>query len=218
MRNAASYNNHLVARVLNNAGTPHRPDQPVDAYIFSLYNENRKTGPESERNWGVFKPDGTNVYPLDLTGTEAPPPPGSIPNFGGNDSTRGTWCVAKPGASSSSLSDGINWACGQGNADCSAIQSGQPCYQPDTYQNHASYAYNSYFQRNYDNVTACNFNGTAMTTNTDPSYGSCKFLSIGTALSPTSSTNGSSSSAVSRYFFREVDFRIIPMLLLFTLL
>lgn len=219
VQNAETYNNNLVARVVKNIGTPHRPNQPVDAYIFSLFNEDTKPGAESERNWGVFNVDETNIYPLDLTATNTSSPapaPQAVNSTTGTTGTTGTWCVAKPGASNNSLSDGINWACGQGNADCGPIQSGQACYQPDTFENHASYAYNSYYQKSGDTAAACNFNGTAMITTTDPSYGSCKFSTDGTAQSPHSSTSGNASSAAVHVLLHW-EFRIIPTLLLFSL-
>jgi exo-beta-1,3-glucanase (GH17 family) len=179
LQNAKAYNSYLVARVVQDVGTPHRPNQPVDAYIFSLYNENLKTGAESERHWGVFNPDGTSIYPLDLTGTntslappsapQSNPTPATTPTPSANATNGATWCVAKAGASNSSLSAGINWACGQGKANCSAIQQGQACYLPNTFQNHASYAYNSYFFLTAGNKASCDFNATATITSTNPS-------------------------------------------------
>lgn len=68
--NAASYNRRLVRRTLatSGGGTPKRPDVFIPTFIFALFNENEKPGPESERNWGLLYPDLTPVYAIDLTG------------------------------------------------------------------------------------------------------------------------------------------------------
>ncbi|WOG82857.1 hypothetical protein DCAR_0102026 [Daucus carota subsp. sativus] len=93
------------------------------------------------------------------------------------------FCVARQGADSNKLQSGVNWACGQGQANCTAIQSGQPCYLPNTLQNHASYAYNDYYQKMKSVGGTCDFDGTAMTTKNDPSndyfLGSSNSSSIG---------------------------------------
>eukprot|EP00249_Psilotum_nudum_P001990 c14791_g1_i1 orf=290-1795(-) len=188
VENAATYNNNLVTHILSSTGTPHRPGQPIDAFVFSLFDEDRKPGSESERHWGVYNPDGSRKYYLNLQGTGN----GLSQSF---NRTGETWCIALPGASNDSLAAGIDWACGKGNADCRSIQQGQPCYLPDTYENHASVAYNSYYQRSGDNAAACNFSGTATIINTNPSYGSCIFSSDSSALSPTPAVRGNATSA-----------------------
>ncbi|CAL9211043.1 glucan endo-1,3-beta-glucosidase 13 [Musa acuminata AAA Group] len=90
-----------------------------------------------------------------------------------------TWCVARPGVSQFDLQNALDWACGLGAADCSLVQPGATCYEPDTLLSHASYAFNSYYQQNGNSDIACYFGGTAIITNRDPSYGSCKYLSSG---------------------------------------
>lgn len=62
--NAAKYNSNVMRLVAQNKGTPLRPGVTLHAYVFALFNENQKDGPTSERNYGLFKPDGTPVYPL----------------------------------------------------------------------------------------------------------------------------------------------------------
>ncbi|TVU37703.1 hypothetical protein EJB05_11033 [Eragrostis curvula] len=87
----------------------------------------------------------------------------------------GMFCVAKQGADPTALQTGLNWACGPGHADCTAIQPGGPCYKQNDLQALASYAYNDYYHRNANSGATCNFNGTAITTATDPSSGQCVF-------------------------------------------
>lgn len=86
----------------------------------------------------------------------------------------GTWCVASPSASASALQVALDYACGYSGVDCSAIQTGGSCFNPDTIHDHASYAFNSYYQKN-PLPTSCDFGGTATVTTTDPSSGSCQY-------------------------------------------
>ncbi|EPS65276.1 hypothetical protein M569_09504, partial [Genlisea aurea] len=95
-----------------------------------------------------------------------------------------SWCVAKGGLPETSLQAALDYACGIGGVDCSAIQQGAPCYDPDTLQSHASYAFNSYFQRSTGQLQSCDFGGTAVITHVNPSSGSCTFAS-GSASSTT---------------------------------
>jgi hypothetical protein len=47
-------------------GTPAKPSVPIDIYVFALFNEDLKTGAASERNYGLYYPDGTPVYNIGL--------------------------------------------------------------------------------------------------------------------------------------------------------
>ncbi|KMT03931.1 hypothetical protein BVRB_8g187410 [Beta vulgaris subsp. vulgaris] len=84
-----------------------------------------------------------------------------------------SWCVALPVVTQNDLQTALDWACGDGKADCSPIEAGGPCYDPNTVVSHASYAFNIYYQQNGNNDIACNFGGTATLTKKDPSYGKC---------------------------------------------
>lgn len=83
-------------------------------------------------------------------------------------STGASWCAASQGASQIALQVALDYACGYGGADCSAIQPGGSCYNPNTIHDHASFAFNSYYQKN-PVPNSCNFAGTAVITSTDPS-------------------------------------------------
>ncbi|OVA06340.1 Glycoside hydrolase [Macleaya cordata] len=165
VENARTYNGNLIRRVLNDSGPPSRPQTPISTYIYELFNEDKRPGPISEKNWGVFFTNGTSVYSLPLGTSE----------FTNNSSGDGLFCVAKPDADPSALKAGLDWACGQGMANCGAIQAGKPCFEPNNIQSHSSYAYNDYFHKMRSAGGTCDFGGTATTTSVDPSHGSCIF-------------------------------------------
>ncbi|PIN07268.1 Glucan endo-1,3-beta-D-glucosidase [Handroanthus impetiginosus] len=68
LRNAMIYNRNLRKRLLKKKGTPYRPKMVAKAYVFALFNENLKPGPTSERNFGLFKADGSVSYNIGFTG------------------------------------------------------------------------------------------------------------------------------------------------------
>lgn len=79
------------------------------------------------------------------------------------------WCVAKPSVPSEKLQEAMDYACGAGGADCAAIKPNGSCYVPDSVVAHASYAFNSYWQKNKKIGGMCGFQGTAMLITSDPS-------------------------------------------------
>lgn len=88
------------------------------------------------------------------------------------------WCVAKPSVPEETLQEAMDYACGEGGADCMEITPQGNCYYPDTVVAHASYAFNSYWQKHKRNGGTCNFGGTAMLINADPSKYALLILSF----------------------------------------
>lgn len=86
------------------------------------------------------------------------------------------WCVAKPSVPVETLQEAMDYACGEGGADCGEIGPRGSCYYPDTVVAHASYAFNSYWQNNKKEGGTCEFGGTAMLINADPSFNHCRFV------------------------------------------
>ncbi|KDP40996.1 hypothetical protein JCGZ_03792 [Jatropha curcas] len=104
------------------------------------------------------------VYPPP---TAPPPPTTSAP--------QALWCVAKPSVPDPIIQEAMNYACGSG-ADCDSILPSGSCFEPNTLFAHASYAFNSYWQRTKVAGGTCSFGGTAMLVTVDPSYDGCHFL------------------------------------------
>ncbi|KAJ8636078.1 hypothetical protein MRB53_010345 [Persea americana] len=185
--NAAAYNGNLVRRVLTGSGTPLRPQAEVDVYLFALFNENKKPGPSSERNYGLFYPNEEKVYDIPLTAEGvkkrgvAPAEKGSG-GGGGGVSTSGagrTWCVANGKAGEQRLQEALDYACGEGGADCRQIQRGATCYDPNTLQAHASFAFNSYYQKKARAIGTCDFGGAAHVVTQLPKFGKCALPTAG---------------------------------------
>ncbi|XP_043721843.1 glucan endo-1,3-beta-glucosidase 13-like isoform X2 [Telopea speciosissima] len=212
--NAQKYNNNLIRHAINNTGTPAKPGEELDVYIFSLFNENRKPGLESERNWGLFYPDQTSIYNLDFTGRGAV----DMTTEANITSSNGTWCIASSTASELDLQSALDWACGAGNVDCSAIQPSQPCYQPDTLLSHASYAFNSYYQQNGATDISCSFGGTGVKTNKNPSYDNCVYMTSGRKNTSAASNMTASTTSVSSSIVHRVSARLPGCLLVIILL
>lgn len=104
-----------------------------------------------------------------------------------------SWCIASLSASQAALQLALDYACGMGGADCSSIQAGGNCYNPNSVRDHASYAFNSYYQKN-PLPNSCNFGGTAVITSTNPSSGTCEYPSTSTSSSVLNTTNSSGST------------------------
>ncbi|KAF0932010.1 hypothetical protein E2562_007820 [Oryza meyeriana var. granulata] len=66
VENARAYNRNLLLRQAAGEGTPLRPRQRLEVYLFALFNEDMKPGPTSERNYGLYQPDGRMVYNVGL--------------------------------------------------------------------------------------------------------------------------------------------------------
>ncbi|GKC05501.1 glucan endo-1,3-beta-glucosidase 12-like protein [Tanacetum coccineum] len=180
VENAAAYNGNLVKRILTGSGTPLRPKADLKVFLFALFNENSKDGPESERNYGLFYPNQEKVYNIpftvddlkeyrdiqspatgDIAGgqvriSSTPPVRGSGSGFVSGQS----WCVASE-VGKDRLQAALDFACGEGGADCRSIQPGSMCYDPNTLEAHASYAFNSYYQKNGRAGGSCYFGGAA---------------------------------------------------------
>ncbi|XP_028777236.1 glucan endo-1,3-beta-glucosidase 7 [Neltuma alba] len=181
--NAAAYNGNLIKRVSTGSGTPLRPKDPLNVFLFALFNENQKPGPTSERNYGLFYPSEKKVYEVPLTAADASKAPANVsknqtPAAGepaASPSRGQTWCVANGKSAMEKLQAALDYACGEGGADCRPIQQGATCYNPNSLEAHASYAFNSYYQKKSRGTGTCDFGGTAYVVTQPPKFGNCQF-------------------------------------------
>ncbi|CAK9178300.1 unnamed protein product [Ilex paraguariensis] len=176
--NAKTYNTRLIERAQSNKGTPMRPKDTIEIFVFALFNENKKQGGASERNFGIFNGDGSKVYDVDLS-CQFCSNTGDKLGFGEKVSglARGpsVWCVAKPHADEKVIQAVLDFCCGPGGVDCREIYESGQCSQPNKVHAHASYAMNAYYQMHGRNYWNCDFKGTGLVTFSDPSYGACRY-------------------------------------------
>ncbi|XP_010519110.1 PREDICTED: glucan endo-1,3-beta-D-glucosidase [Tarenaya hassleriana] len=190
VENAKAYNENLVSHLRSMVGTPLMPGKSVDTYLFALYDEDLKPGPMSERAFGLFRPDLTMTYDVGLSKSSSsggnnqapatPKTPATSPRSPAttpapNKNTN--WCVPKAGVSDSQLQANIDYVCGTQALDCSAIQPGGSCFEPNTVASHATYAMNLLFHAAGSNPWNCDFSQTATLTSNNPSYNGCTYAS-----------------------------------------
>ncbi|KAG8372030.1 hypothetical protein BUALT_Bualt12G0024300 [Buddleja alternifolia] len=161
----------LLPFVMSNKGTPMRPGAPIDIYLSSLQDENKVmfNYPYS-RHWGIYRGNGEPKFKIDLSGQ-------------GRDifptRTKGImrmpdrWCVFN-GLEKNRLDvmKQFEKACNQ--SDCTSLYTGGSCSHLD-FAGNVSYAFNMFFQFNFQGEEACYFEGMGRVVTTNPSSGSCLF-------------------------------------------
>ncbi|KAM0023422.1 putative glucan endo-1,3-beta-D-glucosidase [Helianthus debilis subsp. tardiflorus] len=76
--NAAAYISGLMKKVNSGEGTPLMPKRKFETYIFALFNENLKGPSLDEKNFGLFRPDFTQVYNVGIMHASQAPSPSPI--------------------------------------------------------------------------------------------------------------------------------------------
>ncbi|XP_071713631.1 glucan endo-1,3-beta-glucosidase-like [Rutidosis leptorrhynchoides] len=183
--NAAAYNGGVIKKFNSGVGTPLMPGRKFETYIFSLFNEDLKGPSLDEKNFGLFRPDFTEVYDIGImhqsqstspSPTQSSPSPKSPTQSTPYTASGRLWCVPKPNASDGALQANIDYICSNG-VDCSPTQPGGRCFEPNTIRAHAAFLMNSYYQANGRHDFNCDFAHTAIIVSTDPSTSTCKYIS-----------------------------------------
>uniref|UniRef100_A0A6N2KGF0 glucan endo-1,3-beta-D-glucosidase n=1 Tax=Salix viminalis TaxID=40686 RepID=A0A6N2KGF0_SALVM len=177
--NSATFNRNVIKSSLQNRNR--NPADPVGSYQhhLSLYNENQKPGPGTERHFGLFYPNGTKIYEVDFSGdTPLSGYKKPLPAPTNNEPYKGKiWCLVAKAVNKTAVGDALSYACSQGNKTCDAIQPGKECYKPESLFWHASYAFSSYWAQFKKSVGPA-LQRLATMTPKDPSFGHCKFPAV----------------------------------------
>ena len=62
--NAGTYYANLIRHASSGNGTPKRPGESIETYLFAMFDENQKQGADTERHFGLFNPDKSPKYQL----------------------------------------------------------------------------------------------------------------------------------------------------------
>ncbi|PPD78742.1 hypothetical protein GOBAR_DD24329 [Gossypium barbadense] len=187
-KNAKKFYNGLLKRMATNEGTPLRPKQYPDVYMFSLLDEDLKSIDPGmfERHWGIFSFDGQPKFPMDLSGK------GQNKSLVGGKNVKymeKQWCVYNKDASNQKdLAVKVAWACN--STDCTTLVPGASCSGMGIDMN-ASVAFNMYYQMANQTKGACDFEGLAKIVKQDPSNGTCRFPIMIKTIQTTSNSNAS---------------------------
>ncbi|XP_031482440.1 glucan endo-1,3-beta-glucosidase 13 [Nymphaea colorata] len=158
----------VPANVVKNPSPPALPSASPPAFSFTFAPDNG-----DPLNFPTYPPSPAPAPPSDDFGL---PPCGPVNKEPKPARKYGQWCVAKPTVPEDTLQEAMDYACGDGGADCEDIMPHGSCFYPNTVAAHASYAFNSYWQKAKDNGGTCDFGGTAMLINSDPSFFHCHYV------------------------------------------
>ncbi|CAI5974162.1 unnamed protein product [Closterium sp. NIES-65] len=186
---AKEWNTALVSFLLSGRGTPKRRNSPIRAYLFEMFDEDRKDTAmgKFETSWGLCTMQGDPKYSLNVLGGGGNGSSGGSSksggggggsssgsggsSSGGNGGTSPRWCIPKSSATKQALSNAVAWACssGGGGMNCGTIMAKCP------ESSKATVVFNEWYQRERQHPAACDFAGAAMTSTKDPSPSSqCK--------------------------------------------
>ncbi|CAN6439864.1 unnamed protein product [Victoria cruziana] len=169
--NAKRFYDGLLKKLASNVGTPLRPGY-LEVYLFGLIDEDAKSiSPGNfERHWGIFTYDGRPKFQMDLTGQD---PTKSLVPAKNVKYLPKQWCVIRPDVTNlTALGENVGYACTY--SDCTALGYGSSCGGMDT-QGNVSFAFNMYYQVQYQKDEACDFQGLAMVTQQNASRDNCNF-------------------------------------------
>ncbi|CAI7895037.1 unnamed protein product [Closterium sp. NIES-54] len=169
---AKEWNTGLVSFLLSGRGTPKRRNSPIRAYLFEMFDEDRKdtTMGAFEASWGLCTMQGDPKYSLNVLGGGGNGSSGGSSksgggggsssgsggsSSGGNGGTSPRWCIPKSSATKQALSNAVAWACssGGGGMNCGTLMAKCP------ESSKATVVFNEWYQQERQHPAACDFAG-----------------------------------------------------------
>lgn len=145
----------------------------MEVYLFGLFDEDMKSvlPGNFERHWGIFSYDGRPKFPLDLSGKGRNQ---YLTAVSGVEYLPSKWCILDPDGSptNDAIAVALDYACQR--ADCTPLEADGSCSKIPR-SNYVSYALNIFFQRQDQDVRACDFGGIAQISSSNASVPGCKF-------------------------------------------
>ncbi|PHT54287.1 hypothetical protein CQW23_08749 [Capsicum baccatum] len=171
VQNAERFHRGLLKFIVSQKGTPLKPG-PMDIYLHSLCDENifGTMFGTFQRHWGIYRADGHPKYKIDfsLQGHDKYPTQAKgivkMPN---------RWCIYNGDKSNLELVH-KNYELACQAADCTRLEQGGSC-DGLNFDSKMSYAWNAFFQKNKQQVKACDFDGLGRIVATNPSEKNCEF-------------------------------------------
>ncbi|KAH6779655.1 hypothetical protein C2S52_010892 [Perilla frutescens var. hirtella] len=159
----------LLPYVASHKGTPLRPGAPIDTFVHALTDENRLPH-QFMRHWGIYRSNGKPKFKIDLTGQGRNIYPTSAK---GIMRMPERWCVFNGNQTDyMKVMEQLDFACTK--SDCSSLRTGGSCSHL-SFEKNVSYAFNTFFQFQFQNEKACDFDGLSYITVDNPSTDECMF-------------------------------------------
>nr|GLL31780.1 glucan endo-1,3-beta-glucosidase 8-like [Ipomoea trifida] len=172
--NAARFYKGFIPHMVNKKGTPRRPNKNIDAYLYTLSDENKISLPAYGpyiRHYGIYEYDGTPKFEIDFSGKGRKVIP---PAAKGTVKLPLRWCIFNGNLSNLKYAEyHMQAACNV--SDCSSLQPGGSCSKLN-FTSRVSYAFNAFYQLGTQDKLECGWNsGMGVITMANPSVGGCKF-------------------------------------------
>jgi hypothetical protein len=189
---ASTYLDGVTVWCSSSTGTPKRPGfAPLVTYRQLIDSDSAPLTDDEPwaRRWGIYDAKGRTKLNTSMLQTY------ELVAGADFETLNEQYCVAQSDASDDSLIAAISYACN--STDCTSIQRNASCSIPPNLRQHASIAFNSFFQDGGQATADCNFGGTAVLTKVLPySFSPTCQPRIGIRLSATSGASARTMSYV----------------------
>ncbi|XP_019163522.1 PREDICTED: glucan endo-1,3-beta-glucosidase 8-like [Ipomoea nil] len=172
--NAARFYRGFIPHMVNKKGTPRRRNKNIDAYLYTISDENKMSFPAYGpyiRHYGIYEYDGTPKFEIDFSGKGRKVLP---PAAKGTVKLPLRWCVFNGNVTNEKHVE-LHMQAACNFSDCTSLQPGGSCSNLN-FTSRVSYAFNAFYQLGTQDALPCGgYSGLGVITMADPSEGDCKF-------------------------------------------